>query len=84
MASRAAGQIDALRTVLADWNTFYDGYDPMFSWWVREPYGRLDKALVAYADALRQHLVGVRPGERRPSSAIRSWPKVCAPISRTK
>jgi hypothetical protein len=66
VASRAAGQIDAIRAVLADWNAFYDGYDPLFSWWVREPFGRLDKALVSYADALRQHLVGVQPGGASP------------------
>jgi uncharacterized protein (DUF885 family) len=66
IASRAAGHLDALRTVLTDWNAFYDGYDPLFSWWAREPYGRLDKALQAYGDALRLHLAGIRPGEKAP------------------
>jgi hypothetical protein len=66
IASRAAGQIDALRTVLADWYAFYNGYDPVFSWWTGEPFARLDKALVAYADAIRRHLVGIRPGEPQP------------------
>jgi len=66
VALRAATQVDALRTVLADWHTFYNGYDPAFSWWAREPYGRLDKALAAYADGLRVHVVGVRPGEQPP------------------
>jgi hypothetical protein len=66
IGARAAGQIDALRTVLADWHAFYDGYDPLFSWWAREPYGRLDKALLSYADALRQHIVGIRAGEKAP------------------
>jgi hypothetical protein len=66
IASRAAGQIDALRTMLADWNAFYDGYDPLYSWWAREPFGRLDKSLTAYSDALRQHLAGIRPGEQAP------------------
>jgi hypothetical protein len=66
IAWRAAGQIDALRTMLADWNAFYDGYDPIYSWWAREPFARLDKALGAYGDALRQHLAGIRPGEQAP------------------
>lgn len=66
IAWRAAGQIDALRTMLADWNAFYDGYDPLYSWWAREPFGRLDKTLIAYGDALRQHLAGIRPGEKAP------------------
>ena len=64
VASRAAGHVDALRVVLTDWNAFYDGYDPLFSWWAREPYGRLDKALAAYGDAVRRHLAGIRPGEQ--------------------
>ena len=66
VAARAAAQIDALRPIVADWNAFYDGYDPVFSWWVREPYGRLDKALIAYADALRTQIVGGRPGTPAP------------------
>jgi hypothetical protein len=66
VASRAASHVDALRLMLTDWNAFYDGYDPLFSWWAREPYGRLDKALVAYGDAIRQHLAGIRPGEKAP------------------
>jgi hypothetical protein len=66
VASRAAVQIEALRTILADWNTFYDGYDPSFSWWVREPYGRVNTALGAYGAALRQHVVGARPGALEP------------------
>ena len=66
VASRAAGQIDALRAVVADWHAFYDGYDPLFTWWAREPYGRLDQALSTYAEALRTHLAGIRPGEKAP------------------
>jgi uncharacterized protein (DUF885 family) len=66
VATRAAAQIDALRPIVADWRTFYDGYDPVMSWWIGEPYGRFEKALVAYADALRTHIVGVRPGVPAP------------------
>jgi Bacterial protein of unknown function (DUF885) len=66
VASRAAAYLDALRPIVADWHAFYDGYDPMFSWWNREPYGRLDKALAAYADALRVQIVGAKPGALPP------------------
>jgi hypothetical protein len=66
IASRAATQIESLKTVLADWNRFYDGYDPILSWWTSEPFGRLDKALTAYAEALRLHLAGIKPGEPAP------------------
>lgn len=66
IAARAAAQLDALRAVVADWYAFYNGYDPVFTWWTGEPFARLDAALVAYADALRRHLVGIRPGEPAP------------------
>lgn len=66
VASRAASVVDAIRVVMTDWNAFYDGYDPLFSWWAREPYGRLDTALIAYRDAVRRHLAGIRPGETAP------------------
>ena len=66
IARRAAIQITHLREVLADWNTFYDGYDPMFSFWVPEPYARVDGALESYADAINKHLVGISEGNKAP------------------
>jgi hypothetical protein len=50
---RAADLLQSLRDGLKDWNTFYDGYDPAYTWWARKPYGELDAALQAYADTLR-------------------------------
>jgi len=49
-AARVALQI---REALAEWFRFYDGYDPLFTWWVREPYKTLDAALESYASRLR-------------------------------
>lgn len=66
MANRAAAHVAHLRIVLADWNRFYQGYDPLFTWWAAEPYERLHAGLDAYADAVRRHLVGIRPGETAP------------------
>lgn len=66
IARRAVGQIEHLRAMLREWNTFYDGYDPDVSWWARQPYARLDAALDAYAAALNRRVVGIRPGEEPP------------------
>ena len=33
---------------------FYNGYDPMFTWWVPKPYKALDDALTAYADQFKE------------------------------
>lgn len=59
VAARASGQIAHLRATLAEWNTFYDGYDPTFTWWVRGPFAATDAALAAYGAAIDRHLVGI-------------------------
>lgn len=56
-AARAAQLVSRLRRTLAEWHEFYDGYDPLFTWWVAEPYERLDGTLEAYADAIRDRYV---------------------------
>jgi Bacterial protein of unknown function (DUF885) len=66
IAARAAAQTTHLRNVLSDWNTFYDGYDPIYSWWSREPYGRANAALEEYRASLEVHLAGIKPGEPPP------------------
>jgi hypothetical protein len=66
VANRAASYVAHLQQVIADWNRFYDGYDPLFSWWNSGPYERLDGALSGYRDALLSRLVGVRPGVTPP------------------
>ncbi|MBL8239813.1 MAG: DUF885 family protein [Bryobacterales bacterium] len=58
-ANRAARLTRELQATLKEWNTFYTGYDPNFSWWTAEPYGKLNKAMEAYADDLREKLAGV-------------------------
>ena len=66
VAWRAANQLDHLRLVLDDWNTFYSGYDPMFNFWVPEPYSRTDEGLGIYAETIRTQLVGINPEVKAP------------------
>ena len=66
VAFRAARYVDHLKSVLHDFNRFYGGYDPLYTWWAAVPYARLEKALTAYAVALREHLGGHRPGRPAP------------------
>jgi uncharacterized protein (DUF885 family) len=49
--------------VVGNWYRYYDGYDPLFSWWTKDPYRRLDDALSRYARTLRERVVGYRPSE---------------------
>src|SRR5262249_10577027 len=52
--------INALRGNLRNWYTFYNGYDPVFTWWNEEPYKALDEALSGYATFVSERLVGLR------------------------
>ncbi|KAI1141738.1 hypothetical protein F5Y05DRAFT_373636 [Hypoxylon sp. FL0543] len=60
---RAARRVADLRSKLAETYAFYKDYDPMFDWWVTEPYKRLDAALGKTVEFLREVLVGLEPGD---------------------
>jgi len=45
---------------LRNWYTFYNGYDPIFTWWNEEPYKTMDQTLTSYAAFLSERLVGLR------------------------
>ena len=62
-AFRAARTVDALRSHLEEWFGFFKGYHPAFTWWVPEPYGKVDQQLKDFADLVRRELVGIRPGD---------------------
>jgi hypothetical protein len=61
VANRAADDLEALRRTMTAWYRFYEGYDPMFSWWARDPYRKLDSAMVRYSRTIRERIVGLRP-----------------------
>jgi uncharacterized protein (DUF885 family) len=52
VVNRAATRLKELRQTLKDWYAFYDGYDPVFTWWAQDPYKRVDQALESYAKTL--------------------------------
>lgn len=52
-ALRAASATETVRTNLVGWFNFYNGYDPLFTWWVPLPYKHLDAALRGYVAFLR-------------------------------
>ena len=52
-ALAAASAIQSLRGGLDYWFSFYDGYDPVFSWWMRVPFAHLDSTLTNYGTFLR-------------------------------
>jgi hypothetical protein len=65
-ALRAAEVLSSLKDDLAEWNRFYGGYDPMFTWWNATGYARVDKAMAGYHKALREDVIGYKEGEDEP------------------
>ncbi len=61
-ALRAVAHAARLRNVLHDWCTFYNGYDPAFTWWVGQTCKDADKAIEDYASFLQGTFGGVRAG----------------------
>jgi hypothetical protein len=60
VAFRGVGAVNSLRGNLRTWYTFYNGYDPVFTWWNEEPYKALDETLSGYASFLSERVVGLR------------------------
>jgi len=60
VAFRGVNAINGLRGNLRNWYTFYNGYDPVFTWWNEQPYRELDEALTSYAAFISERLVGLR------------------------
>jgi hypothetical protein len=61
-SNRALATVGDLRNTLRGWYAFYDGYDPLFTWWMQEPYKSVDDSLQSYADFLRQRMGAVTIG----------------------
>ncbi|KAE8440732.1 hypothetical protein EG329_006627 [Mollisiaceae sp. DMI_Dod_QoI] len=62
-AYRAANTIDELRGHLQEWYGFFNGYDPMFTWWVAKPYEMIDEEMKTFATFVREEFVGIKPGD---------------------
>jgi uncharacterized protein (DUF885 family) len=66
LANRAAQTTASLRTTLKNWFSFYNGYDPLFTWWMGEPYKEVDQALLGYGTFLREKAGGKAGEEESP------------------
>ena len=61
IGTRAAAHLADLRRMLRSWYSFYDSYDPLFTWWASEPFATADAALQSYFAFLRERVGGLRP-----------------------
>ncbi len=62
-AAHALALAGSLRNTLRAWFTFYDGYDPTFTWWAAADYRKADAALQAYNAFLGEHVLGLKPAQ---------------------
>jgi uncharacterized protein (DUF885 family) len=69
VANRAMNSITGLRNTLRTWFGYYNAYDPLFTWWVDEPYKAVDQSLGSYATFLGERVVGMRPVDAGPTLA---------------
>ena len=69
IANRALLTMTGLRTNLRNWYTFYNGYDPLFTWWNEEPYKSLDQSLTSYETSIKEKLLGQKPQGDQSSKA---------------
>jgi len=68
-AAIARGLSDALHSV----HTFYNGYDPLYTWWAPAPYKQLDSALKSY-EAVWVQKIKTAPGSKDDGSGIVGHP----------
>ncbi len=66
LAQRAAVSADQLRELLKKWFTFYNGYQPTLSWWIKTPYEEANKQLEEYAKYLKEDVAGLKGKEDDP------------------
>src|SRR5262245_8251372 len=59
----AAETAASLRNTLKNWFNFYNAYDPLFTWWMAEPYKDADAAVGEYAAFLKEKL---KPSDANP------------------
>lgn len=54
-ADLAATAVESMSRVTAEAYSYYYDFDPLFTWWMPEPWEKLQKSLNSYASALREH-----------------------------
>lgn len=62
-AYRAVQAIDSLTRTLDGWFKFYNGYDPLFTWWAPEPHKVATSAISEYRKYLAEGVVGMKEGD---------------------
>ncbi len=70
---RAQGVVKGFQAALKSVNDFYSGYDPAYTWWLPDPFKKLDTAITAYAQLWQQKAKSA-PGGKDDGSGIIGYP----------
>ena len=54
-AEKAFGVVESLKKGIREAFSFYNGYDPLFTWWAEKPFAALDSSITSYADFLKSN-----------------------------
>jgi hypothetical protein len=60
LAQRAALSVGSIRSALERWFRHHDGFNPLFSWWNRQPYETARRDLTEYQRYLNETVAGLR------------------------
>ena len=66
LAKRTATAVNEIRNTLKGWFSFYDGYQPDFSWWLKKPYSEASTALEEFSKFLREEIAGLKGKDEDP------------------
>ncbi len=64
VAYRGSRIIEEMKRWLDRWYRYYEGYDPMFTWWVAEPFKKVGTGLDELSNSIKEKLVGIKPGDK--------------------
>lgn len=73
LGKRAEGTVSGLRDALKSVYEFYNGYDPLFTWWMPPSYHQTDSLLDAYAATIKSKEKSIMP-QKKDSSGIAGNP----------
>ena len=63
---RAVRLLQSYQRALGAWYRHYEGYDPLFTWWAKQPFEQADDAIGRYLVTLRARVVGWPEGAEEP------------------
>ena len=71
-AERAAATADSLLREMQEWFNFYNGYDPLFTWWMATTWPHAEQALMQYAAFLRETVAPAEKTAAAPATLART------------